>query len=171
MRYNSLNSYLKEKFGCKIYKLALSGGLSCPNRDGTISTGGCIFCSNGGSGDFAADKMLSITEQIESAKNRVSAKIKNGKYIAYFQSFTNTYGDIDYLRSIFTEAINHPDIVALSIGTRPDCLPDEVLNLLGELNKISLCGLSLDFRPFTKILPSILTVVTLWTFLIQLLIT
>ena len=87
MRYNSLNSYLKEKFGCKIYKLALSGGLSCPNRDGTISTGGCIFCSNGGSGDFAADKMLSITEQIESAKNRVSAKIKNGKYIAYFQSF------------------------------------------------------------------------------------
>lgn len=80
--------------------------------------------------------MLSITEQIESAKNRVSAKIKNGKYIAYFQSFTNTYGDIDYLRSIFTEAINHPDIVALSIGTRPDCLPDEVLNLLGELNKI-----------------------------------
>ena len=136
MRYNSLNSYLKEKFGCKIYKLALSGGLSCPNRDGTISTGGCIFCSNGGSGDFAADKMLSITEQIESAKNRVSAKIKNGKYIAYFQSFTNTYGDIDYLRSIFTEAINHPDIVALSIGTRPDCLPDEVLNLLGELNKI-----------------------------------
>ena len=135
MRYNSLNSYLKEKFGCKIYKLALSGGLSCPNRDGTISTGGCIFCSNGGSGDFAADKMLSITEQIESAKNRVSAKIKNGKYIAYFQSFTNTYGDIDYLRSIFTEAINHPDIVALSIGTRPDCLPDEVLNLLGELNK------------------------------------
>lgn len=135
MRYNSLNSYLKEKFGCKIYKLALSGGLSCPNRDGTISTGGCIFCSNGGSGDFAADKMLSITEQIESAKNKVSAKIKNGKYIAYFQSFTNTYGDIDYLRSIFTEAINHPDIVALSIGTRPDCLPDEVLNLLGELNK------------------------------------
>ena len=135
MRYNSLNSYLKEKFGCKIYKLALSGGLSCPNRDGTISTGGCIFCSNGGSGDFAADKMLSITEQIESAKNRVSAKIKNGKYIAYFQSFTNTYGDIDYLRSIFTEAINHPDIVALSIGTRPDCVPDEVLNLLGELNK------------------------------------
>ena len=137
MRYNSLNSYLKEKFGCKIYKLALSGGLSCPNRDGTISIGGCIFCSNGGSGDFAADKMLSITEQIESAKNRVSAKIKNGKYIAYFQSFTNTYGDIDYLRSIFTEAINHPDIVALSIGTRPDCLPDEVLNLLGELNKIN----------------------------------
>ena len=136
MRYNSLNSYLKEKFGCKIYKLALSGGLSCPNRDGTISTGGCIFCSNGGSGDFAADKMLSITEQIESAKNRVSAKIKNGKDKAYFQSFTNTYGDIDYLRSIFTEAINHPDIVALSIGTRPDCLPDEVLTLLGELNKI-----------------------------------
>ena len=88
------------------------------------------------SGEFATSCNYSITEQIESAKNRVSAKIKNGKYIAYFQSFTNTYGDIDYLRSIFTEAINHPDIVALSIGTRPDCLPDEVLNLLGELNKI-----------------------------------
>ena len=134
-RYNSLNSYLKNQYGCKVYKLSLSSGLSCPNRDGSLSDMGCIFCSNGGSGEFATSCNYSITEQIESAKNRVSAKIKNGKYIAYFQSFTNTYGDIDYLRSIFTEAINHPDIVALSIGTRPDCLPDEVLNLLGELNK------------------------------------
>lgn len=136
MYYNSLNSYLKEKFHTKVYKLALSSGLSCPNRDGTLSNTGCIFCSNGGSGEFAAACQLSIPEQIEYAKAKVSRKIKNGKYIAYFQSFTNTYGDVSYLRKIFTEAISHPDIVALSIGTRPDCLPDEVLNLLDELNKI-----------------------------------
>lgn len=136
MRYNSLNNYLKTKYGCKIYKLSLSSGLSCPNRDGTLSSSGCIFCSNGGSGEFASDYHLNITEQIESAKTKVSKKIKGGKYIAYFQSFTNTYGHIDYLRKIFTEAINHPDIVALSIGTRPDCLPDNVLELLDELNQI-----------------------------------
>lgn len=136
MRYNSLNNYLKTKYGCKIYKLSLSSGLSCPNRDGTLSSSGCIFCSNGGSGEFASDCHLNITEQIEYAKTKVSKKIKDGKYIAYFQSFTNTYGDVNYLRKIFTEAINHPDIVALSIGTRPDCLPDDVLELLDELNYI-----------------------------------
>lgn len=136
MRYNSLNNYLKTKYGCKVYKLSLSSGLSCPNRDGTLSSSGCIFCSNGGSGEFASDSHLSITEQIESAKTKVAKKISNGKYIAYFQSFTNTYGDIHYLRKIFTEAINHPDIVALSIGTRPDCLSDDVLELLDELNHI-----------------------------------
>ena len=136
MRYYSLNSFLKEKYGCKVYKLSLSAGLSCPNRDGTISYGGCIFCSNGGSGDFAAPDNLSITEQIEHARQKVSDKIKTGKYIAYFQSFTNTYGDVSYLRKIFMEAILHPDIVALSIGTRPDCLPDDVICLLNELNQI-----------------------------------
>lgn len=136
MYYNTLNSYLKERFGRKIYKLALSGNFTCPNRDGKISSNGCIFCSNGGSGDFAADRQLSIFEQIESAKEKVSSKITDGKYIAYFQSFTNTYGDINYMKQIFTEAISHPDIVALSIGTRPDCLPTEVLDLLEELNKI-----------------------------------
>lgn len=136
MGYTTLNSFLKEKFGCKVYKIALSGGMSCPNRDGTISNVGCIFCSNVGSGDFAADASLPIYQQIEAAKDKVSAKIKDGKYIAYFQSFTNTYGNIEYLRKIFTEAINHPDIVALSIGTRPDCLPQEVLELLDELNHI-----------------------------------
>lgn len=136
MRYNSLNNYLKTKYGCKIYKLSLSSGLSCPNRDGTLSSSGCIFCSNGGSGEFASDCHLNITEQIEYAKTKVSKKIKDGKYIAYFQSFTNTYGDVNYLRKIFTEAINHPDIVALSIGTRPDCLPDNILELLDELNQI-----------------------------------
>lgn len=136
MRYYSLNSYLKKKFGTKVYKLSLSSGLSCPNRDGTLSTKGCTFCSNGGSGEFAASHLLSISQQIENAKEKVSGKISDGKYIAYFQSFTNTYGNIDYLRKIFTEAMNHPDIVAISIGTRPDCLPDEVLNLLSELNTI-----------------------------------
>ncbi len=136
MRYNSLNNYLRNKFGCKVYKLSISSGLSCPNRDGKLSTKGCIFCSNGGSGDFATSAALSVTKQIEQAKEKVSKKITNGKYIAYFQSFTNTYGDVDYLKKIFTEAINHPDIVALSIGTRPDCLPNDVLDLLNRLNQI-----------------------------------
>lgn len=135
-RYNSLNSYLKNQYGCKVYKLSLSSGSSCPNRDGSLSDMGCIFCSNGGSGEFATSCNYSITEQIEMAKERVSTKIKNGKYIAYFQSFTNTYGNVDYLEKIFTEAINHPDIVCLSIGTRPDCLPDDVIDLLNRLNKI-----------------------------------
>lgn len=135
MRYYSLNNYLKEKFNTKVYKLSTSSGLSCPNRDGTLSRLGCIFCSNGGSGDFATSATLSITDQIEKAKENVANKITEGKYIAYFQSFTNTYGDIDYLRKIYLEAINHPDIVALSIGTRPDCLPDSVIALLEELNK------------------------------------
>lgn len=136
MRYNSLNNYLRNKFGCKVYKLSISSGLSCPNRDGKLSTKGCIFCSNGGSGDFATSGALSVTEQIEQAKEKVSKKITNGKYIAYFQSFTNTYGNVDYLKKIFTEAINHPDIVALSIGTRPDCLSNDVLDLLNRLNQI-----------------------------------
>lgn len=136
MRYTSLNAYLKERFGCKVYKLALDGGFTCPNRDGTLDTRGCIFCSKGGSGDFAEDRALSITDQIENAKSRVEQKIKNGKYIAYFQAFTNTYASVDRLKAIYTEAINHPDIVAISIGTRPDCLGDDVLELLNELNKI-----------------------------------
>lgn len=146
MHYYSLNSYLKMKYGCKVYKLSLSSGLSCPNRDGKISYGGCIFCSNGGSGDFSSPKHLSITQQIEHAKQKVSDKIKNGKYIAYFQSFTNTYGDINYLRKIFTEAIMHPDIVALSIGTRPDCLPDKVITLLNDLNNIKPVWIELGFQ-------------------------
>lgn len=136
MKYTSLNSYLKERFGCKVYKIAIDGGFTCPNRDGTLGTGGCIFCSAGGSGDFAESRTLSITEQIESGKKRVEAKTKDGKYIAYFQAFTNTYAPTEVLRAKFTEAINHPDIVALSIGTRPDCLGSDVLDLLCELNKV-----------------------------------
>lgn len=136
MKYTTLNNYLKERFGEKVYKIALNGGFTCPNRDGTIDTRGCIFCSKGGSGDFAESPDLTITEQIENGKKRLEKKIKNGKYIAYFQAFTNTYAPIERLRAIYEEAINHPDIVALSIGTRPDCLGDDVLALLDEFNKI-----------------------------------
>lgn len=136
MNYTTLNQYLKDKFGCKVYKIAIDGGFTCPNRDGKIDTRGCIFCSKGGSGDFAESRELSITEQIEKGKERVSKKTKDGKYIAYFQAFTNTYAPVERLRKLYTEAINHPDIVAISIGTRPDCLGDDVLELLSELNKI-----------------------------------
>ena len=136
MKYTTLNNYLKKRFGKKVYKIALNGGFTCPNRDGTIDTRGCIFCSKGGSGDFAESPDLTITEQIENGKKRLEKKIKNGKYIAYFQAFTNTYAPVERLRTIYEEAINHPDIVALSIGTRPDCLGDDVLALLDELNKI-----------------------------------
>lgn len=136
MKYTTLNNYLKERFGEKVYKIALNGGFTCPNRDGSIDTRGCIFCSKGGSGDFAESPDLTITEQIENGKKRLEKKIKNGKYIAYFQAFTNTYAPVERLRTIYEEAINNPDIVALSIGTRPDCLGDDILALLDELNKI-----------------------------------
>ena len=134
--YRSLNNYLKEKFGCKLYKLAISGGMTCPNRDGTLSPDGCNFCSESGSGDFSERHCNSVTEQIEKAKLKVAKKTKCDKYIAYFQDFTNTYAPIGYLKKIFTEAISHPDIAALSIATRPDCLPNEVLDLLNQLQKI-----------------------------------
>lgn len=136
MEYLSFNKYLKDKFGQKVYKISLDGGFTCPNRDGKIDTRGCIFCSNGGSGDFAQNRDLSITEQIESGKKIVKKKIKSGKYIAYFQAFTNTYAPVEILRAKYSEAINHPDIVALSIATRPDCLGDDVIELLDEMNKI-----------------------------------
>ena len=136
MKYYSLNNYLRDTFGEKVYKLSLNAGFTCPNRDGTIDTRGCIFCSKGGSGDFAESSALSITQQIEEGKKRVSSKIKSGKYIAYFQAFTNTYAPIDTLKEKFYEAITHKDIVALSIATRPDCLGNDVLSLLEELNKI-----------------------------------
>lgn len=136
MKYTSLNQYLKVRFGTKIYKIALDGGFTCPNRDGTLGTRGCIFCSKGGSGDFAESRELDIKEQIEQGKKRVARKIKNGKYIAYFQAFTNTYASVDRLESLYMQAIEHEDIVALSIGTRPDCLSEEVIELLERLNKI-----------------------------------
>lgn len=136
MKYTTLNSYLKEKFGCKVYKISLDCGFTCPNRDGTLAYGGCIFCSEGGSGDFAESRTLGVTEQIESGKEKVKNKIKSGKYIAYFQAFTNTYADVNTLEKLYTKAINHPDIVALSVATRPDCLEQEKVELLGRLNKI-----------------------------------
>lgn len=133
--YHSLDYMLRERFGEKIYKVSLNGGMTCPNRDGKIGNRGCIFCSAGGSGDFAGDAENTITEQIEAQKKLLVRKRPAGKYIAYFQAYTNTYAPPEYLRSIFTEALNHPDIVGLSIGTRPDCLEENVLNLLSELNE------------------------------------
>ncbi len=132
----TLNRYYKERFGEKVYKLSLDGGMTCPNRDGKLDTRGCIFCSAGGSGDFASSRFLSITRQIEDAKSRISRKIKNGKYIAYFQAYTNTYASIEYLRKIFFEAAHCKDIVGISIATRPDCVDENVIELLRELNCI-----------------------------------
>lgn len=132
--YYSLNHYLKETYGEKVYRLSLNGGMTCPNRDGTLGNRGCIFCSAGGSGDFAASPLLSITEQIDAAKEKVAAKSKAKKFIAYFQAYTNTYAPVEYLRTIFLEAAAHPDVVILSIATRPDCLGDDILELLSEIN-------------------------------------
>lgn len=133
--YHSLDYMLRERFGEKVYKVTLNGGMSCPNRDGKIGTRGCIFCSAGGSGDFAADAALSITEQIDSQIAILSQKRPIQKYIAYFQAYTNTYAPVDHLEKIFTEAISHPKVVALSIGTRPDCLDEDVISLLSRLNQ------------------------------------
>ena len=133
--YHALDYMLRERFGEKVYKVTLNGGMSCPNRDGKLGTRGCIFCSAGGSGDFAADSSLSITEQIDRQISILSAKRPIHKYIAYFQAFTNTYAPVEYLEKIFTEALSHPDIAALSIGTRPDCLGKDVVTLLSRLNR------------------------------------
>lgn len=136
MYYYSLNEYLKNTFGEKVYKISLNGGMTCPNRDGTLSDKGCIFCSKGGSGEFSADYRLSVTRQIEQAKAKVKRKIKTNKYIAYFQAFTNTYAPVAYLEKIFTEAVNNREVAVLSVATRPDCLDRDVLDLLERLNKI-----------------------------------
>lgn len=135
-RYHSLDYYLKETYGGKLYKLSLNGGMTCPNRDGTLGTRGCIFCSQGGSGDFAASSSLSISDQIQQAKELVSRKYGGSSYIAYFQAYSNTYGPVSYLRQIFTEAVSHPEVRVLAIATRPDCLPRDVIDLLKELNQI-----------------------------------
>lgn len=133
-RYNSVNSYLKKCFGTKVYKLSLTASVTCPNRDGTVGERGCIFCSAKGSGEFAASKG-SVREQIDRAIEILGDKGKGCKYIAYFQSFTNTYGNIEYLKSRFEEAVNDERIVLLSIATRPDCLGSDVLEMLSELAK------------------------------------
>ena len=134
-RYYSLNDYCKEVFGEKVYRLSLSGGMTCPNRDGTLSYGGCAFCSAGGSGDFAADAFLPVSEQFIQARQKIAAKTHCQKFIAYFQSFTNTYAPVDVLRQLYSEAMAPEEIVALSIGTRSDCLPPETLELLSDLNQ------------------------------------
>lgn len=134
MTYRTLSDELKSRFGHKVYKLALEGGMTCPNRDGTCGYGGCTFCGADGSGAFAQTG-ATVYEQIEAAKARVTGKIKNGQYIAYFQNFTNTYAPVSYLEPLFQVAIDHPDVVVLSIATRPDCLPPDVLELLQRLNR------------------------------------
>ena len=136
-RYFSLNEYCKLAFGGKVYRLSLNAGCTCPNRDGSLSVGGCTFCSEGGSGDFAADYNVSIASQITEAKTRIQKKTDCNKFIAYFQAYTNTYAPVSHLRKIFTEALEQPEIVGLSIGTRSDCLPEEVLNLLEELSNLN----------------------------------
>lgn len=143
--YKSANEYYKQMFGCKVYKLSLDGGFTCPNRDGTSGNRGCIFCSASGSGEFA-ESGNNIAEQLEKAKQRVEKKIKSGKYIAYFQSFTGTYAPVEKLKTIFYEAIKPDYIVGLSIGTRPDCLGDNVISLLKELNHIKPVSVELGLQ-------------------------
>ena len=133
-RYNSLDNYFKNTFGEKIYKVSLDGGFTCPNRDGTLSTKGCIFCSESGSGDFAGSRRLSINEQIEEQLKLIENKFPSGKVIAYFQNFTNTYADVEYLRKIYYEALSHPRVIGLAIATRPDCLGENIIELLSEIN-------------------------------------
>ena len=134
--YRTLSQHYRETFGCKVYKLSIDAGFTCPNRDGTVGTGGCTFCSVAGGGDFAEKSCASVAEQLEKAKARVAFKNKNGKYIAYFQSFTNTYAPVQKLETLYRQAMAPEYIVGLAIGTRPDCLPEETVALLEKLNKI-----------------------------------
>lgn len=143
--YRTANDYYKQKFGCKVYKLSVDGGFTCPNRDGTKGTGGCIFCSASGSGEFA-EKGDDILSQLERAKQRVASKNKGGKYIAYFQNYTNTYAPLERLRELFYKAIEPDYIVGLSVATRPDCLPDDTVKLLKELNNIKPVSIELGLQ-------------------------
>ena len=138
--YHSFDFMIRERYGEKVYKVTLDAGMTCPNRDGKLGTRGCIFCSAGGSGDFAGNRSCSITEQIDAQISLIRSKRPVRKFIAYFQAYTNTYAPVSRLEEVFMEAVHHPDIVGVSVGTRPDCLPDDVLDLLDHLNRI---------RPFT----------------------
>ena len=146
MDYRTLNEHYRDQFGCKVYKLSLDGGFTCPNRDGTVGTGGCIFCSAYGGGEFAEGGCQSVAEQLERAKKRVQSKNNGGKYIAYFQSFTGTYSPVERLEGLYRAAMVPEDIVGLSIGTRPDCLSDEVVALLERLNKIKPISVELGLQ-------------------------
>ena len=151
--YKTLNEHYRAQFGFKVYKLSMDAGLTCPNRDGTCGTGGCIFCSGSGSGEFA-ETGTDIAAQLVRARERVSAKIKDGKFIAYFQSFTNTYAPVERLRRLYYDAIAPEEIVGLAIGTRPDCLGDDVIALLREINArkpVSVeLGLQTTFAPSVR---------------------
>lgn len=146
MTYLTLSEHYRQKYGCKVYKLAIDAGFTCPNRDGTVGTGGCTFCPGDGSGAFAQGPCGDIFAQLEQAKARVRSKNKNGKFIAYFQSFTNTYGPIAHLETLYTQAMEPEDIVGLSIGTRPDCLSEEVVALLARLNQIKPISVELGLQ-------------------------
>lgn len=146
IRYNSANRFFREKFGDKVIKVALDGGFTCPNRDGTLSYGGCIFCSEKGSGDFAGDRSLDIEKQFEVSRQKMNKKWKDGKYIAYFQAFTNTYAPLEYLQKIFTKASNLLDVVGIFIATRPDCITEDIAKFLGELNKKIYVCIELGFQ-------------------------
>lgn len=141
-----LSDHYREIFGCKVYKLSLDGGFTCPNRDGTLDTRGCIFCSGSGSGEFAEKCGPDVRKQLEQAMNRVSAKNKGGKYIAYFQSFTGTYAPVAYLRKLYLEAVSPDYIVGLSVGTRPDCLPEAVVELLAQINRVKPVSVELGLQ-------------------------
>lgn len=144
--YRTLSQHYRSRFGCKVYKLAIDAGFTCPNRDGTVGTGGCTFCSASGGGDFAEKSCASVSEQLEKAKKRVAFKNKDGKYIAYFQSFTNTYAPIATLEALYRQAIEPVDIVGLAIGTRPDCLGNDVVALLAKLNRIKPVSVELGLQ-------------------------
>jgi len=143
--YRTLSRHYRERFGCKVYKLAIDAGFTCPNRDGKLGFGGCSFCSAAGGGEFA-ESGASVPEQLEKAKARVAFKNKGGKYIAYFQSFSNTYGPVSHLEQLYRQAMEPEDIVGLSIGTRPDCLPQETVDLLSRLNQIKPISIELGLQ-------------------------
>jgi hypothetical protein len=152
MKQRTLNEYLQEKYGKKLYKVSINAGLTCPNRDGKLGTGGCIFCSGSGSGDFAEDPKLTVTEQIELGKRRVQAKLPkdNFGYIAYFQAFTNTYGPVDKLERLYMEAAGHKDVEIISIATRPDCLQDDIVDLISRIDRIKPVWIELGLQTIHK---------------------
>lgn len=143
--YRDFNSYLRETFGCRVQKISLDAGLSCPNRDGTLARGGCIYCNEKGSGTGAA-RFVSISEQIRAGKERLSRRYKAKKFLAYFQSFSNTYAPISKLEALYGEALQDKDVVGLSIGTRPDCIAEQTADLLGQIGKTSLVWIELGLQ-------------------------
>lgn len=149
-RYHSLNYYLREKFGQKVFKISLDAGFTCPNRDGKLATGGCLFCSERGSGDFAGDREVSLSVQFEQVKKVMHKKWSSDKYIAYFQAFTNTYAPVERLEKIYSFALQQSGVVGLAIATRPDCLPDDVLDLLEEINQKTYLWVELGLQTVHK---------------------